>query len=142
MEFRRYNNCRTFMLFDVALTLIFLPLMLLLGARWDNAGKYIILILLFEPVIFPLFFEIDAQFGAFYDTVYCDENGVAIKTRKKTIKLPWDEVKYIRALRTKGALVGWEINAVDGEKYKMYPPPKEAIMDYINSLQLNVEVRT
>lgn len=129
------------MLFDVALTLIFLPLMLLLGARWDNAGKYIILILLFEPVIFLLFFEIDAQFGAFYDTVYCDENGVVIKTRKKTVKLSWDEVKYIRAVRTRGALSGWEINAVDGEKYEMFPPYKKELMDYVKNLQLTVEVR-
>ncbi|MBQ3995060.1 MAG: hypothetical protein II639_00200 [Clostridia bacterium] len=141
MEFKRYSNYRAlFFLYGTLFLLVFL-FVLFVGGRFDNDGKYILLILLASPFIFLLIFEIDARFGAFYDTVYCDENGVVIKTRKKTVKLSWDEVKYIRAVRTRGALSGWEINAVDGEKYEMFPPYKKELMDYVKNLQLTVEVR-
>ena len=127
MEFKRYSNYRAlFFLYGTLFLLVFL-FVLFVGGRFDNDGKYILLILLASPFIFLLIFEIDARFGAFYDTVYCDENGVVIKTRKKTVKLSWDEVKYIRAVRTRALFPAGKSTPWTGKNTRCSLPIKKSL---------------
>ena len=140
MEFKRYSNYRFALLFNAILVIILFALMLLLGARLDNEGKTILFIIIGEPIFFLFLFELFGKFGVFYDTVHCDQNGVIIKTRKKTIKLAWTDIEYILTIRSRGAIVGWALIAKSGEKYELFPPRRKKLIDYVKSIQPDVRI--
>ena len=130
------------MLYFTIQTLVLLPYILYVGARLDNEGKYVIYVLLGVPIFFFALFEFCGKFGVLYDTVYCDENGIVIWTRKKTICLAWIDIKYIRAITSKGAIIGWNVMTWDGKEFDIFPPRRLRFNDYVKSIRPDVEVKT
>lgn len=86
-----------------------------------NAGADVILFCLGSVLWIFLMLEIFIR-GLFYDTVYYDERGIKIVTRKKTSEYAWDEILRIeRIIGGKSGTLGWILVTLTGEKYKLYP---------------------
>ena len=141
VKFKRYSNYRSGMIFLTILYLIFFLFMLRLGAGSDKDGKHALILFFCEYLLFFTCVEFYGKFGIFYDTVYCNENGIVIKTREKTINLVWADVKYIRAITSKGGVIGWAVITWDEKKYKLFPPRMLMFNDYVKSIRPDIEVK-
>lgn len=84
---------------------------------WQNV-LFILGLMALAPLPFVLFIR-----GLFYDTVYYDEKGIKIVTRKKTSEYTWDEICRIERIigGKAGGTLGWTLVAITGEKYHMFP---------------------
>lgn len=70
-----------------------------------------------------------------YDTVYCDETGIKIVRRKKTIECTWGEVYRLERISGNyGGHIGLMLTTTSGEKIDLFPPlrvePK--FIEYVN----------
>lgn len=82
-------------IFAVLLFLIYKDI-IALGAEivWQNQDVFFMLLLIvLAPVPFVIFVR-----GLFYDTVYYDEKGIKIMTRKKTEEYTWDDILRIKRI--------------------------------------------
>lgn len=57
-----------------------------------------------------------------YDTVYCNEKGIKVVGRKKTLELAWEEVyKFERISGYRGGYAGFMIKTSNGDKFDCFP---------------------
>jgi hypothetical protein len=101
-----------------AITIILIALLYMI-VRY-NAGKDLILILLGVSLWLFLGVVICIR-GLFYDTVYCDKNGIKITTRKRTSYYTWNELYQIEQIRGKSGIIGWTLISISGEKNQVFP---------------------
>lgn len=104
-------------IFAVMLFLIYKDI-IALGAEivWKDVFTTLGLMVL-APVPFVIFIH-----GLFYDTVYYDEKGIKIMTRKKTAEYAWDDIQRIeRIIGGRSGTLGWTLVALTGEKYNVFP---------------------
>lgn len=80
------------------------------------------ILFILELMAFTLFAFMFLVRGLFYDTVYYDEKGIKIVTRKKTSEYTWNEILRIeRIIGGRSGSLGWTLVALTGEKYNLFP---------------------
>lgn len=69
-----------------------------------------------------------------FDTVYCDENGIKIVTRKKVFERTWAEIYKIERITRRGMErkpKAYVLTALDGEKMSVFPCAPEKFIGYV-----------
>lgn len=71
---------------------------------------------------------------ASFDTVYCEENGIRIVTRKKVFEHTWTEIYKIERITRRGMErkpKAYVLTALDGEKISIFPCAPEKFIGYV-----------
>lgn len=71
---------------------------------------------------------------ASFDTVYCDEKGIKIVTRKKVFEHTWAEIYKIETITRRGMErkpKAYLLTALDGEKISVFPCAPEKFIGYV-----------
>ncbi len=109
----------------------------------DYAGKEMIFLFLGMALFILLFYTALIR-GLFYDTVYCDEKGIKVVTRKKTTEISWNEVYKVERIFSRNGVVGWTIVAVSGEEISALPfefGTKKRFKKYMQSKLPHLEIK-
>lgn len=105
----------------------------------DYAGKEAIFIFLGLGLFILLSYSALIR-GLFYDTVYCDEKGIKVVTRKKTTEISWNEVYKVERIYSRG----WTIVAVSGEEVYALPSEfgtKKRFKNYMQSRLPHLDIK-
>jgi len=139
MKFKRYGLYLEAMW---GMILFSLAVMIILVVGY-HAGKN--MILLFSGLALLVFVMYTAGIrGLFYDTVYCDEKGIKVVTRKKTTEFGWNEIAKVEGISARGSVAGWKIAAVNGEEVSILPfelGTKKRFKNYMQSKLPHLEIR-
>lgn len=108
-----------------------------------HAGKDLILLFLGLALFVFVIYTTGIR-GLFYDTVYCDEKGIKLVTRKKTTEISWNEVYKVEGISGRGGVAGWAIMAVNGEEISILPVDlvvKKRFKNYMQSKLPHLDIR-
>lgn len=76
----------------------------LFEVAWDLMIVSIICVALMLVVL-----ELALKGGLFYDSVYCDDHGIRIITRKETYDCPWEDIEMLKLAYGSRGNFGWVI---------------------------------
>lgn len=82
---------------------------------------------IFGPGIMLICLEIVSKGGLFCDTVYCNEHGIRVVTRKKTSDCPWNQIKLLDQINGKGGPIGWTVVTNSQEKIRIMTSSRDFI---------------
>lgn len=117
MKFKRYGIFIGVLALAAIVVLVTIFFMVML---YDAQMDYVLFCLgslLLALVMFKIFIP-----GLFYDTVYYDETGIKIVTRKKTSAYTWNEIVRLEHISSgRGGTIGWTLVSISGEEHILFP---------------------